>query len=504
MLELAFRSDPHDPAPVYRQLAGFLRAGIESGHIGALQKLPASRDLAESLGLGRNTVTRAYELIVDSGHAVAHVGQGTFVTRRTGHRVDGAAPALPRGFAWEGLFSLASRSVTLPPALLSSARARPRFDFRPGQVDRASLPVGALQRAFSTAISRQLRVLAEPAHPFGWPPLRAAIAASLCSRGIACSAEDVLVVAGAQHGLDLLARVLLDPGDTVVMEQPGYFGAALAFQSRQANLVGVGVDEEGLRTGELARLLRARRAKLVFTTPAVQSPTGVVLSESRRRELLSIADEHQLPIIEDDYDGELRLGGPAVPALKTLDRAGQVIYLGTFSKALLPGLRLGYLVADRALLARIAVARVADSLQSPVVTEAAMTELLASGALERHVRRVRRRHLERRDALLAALGQELPRSVHVTKPAGGTSVWLTLPGVFDGEALEQEARACGVGYLRGDAFFTDGRGRESLLLSFANVFPDEIRAGAERLGKAVRKVLAVSPAPSRARTRSRT
>lgn len=230
----------------------------------------------------------------------------------------------------------------------------------------------------------------------------------------------------------------------------------------------------------------------------------MALSESRRRELLALADEHQVPVLEDDYDGELRLGGPVVPALKTLDRAGQVIYVGTFSKALLPGLRLGYVVADRALLGRMAVARVADSLQSPAVTEAAVTELLVSGALERHVRGLRRRHVARRDALLSALAAALPTGAHVSRPAGGTQVWVTLPGVFDAEALEHEARARGVAYVRGDAAFLDGRGRESLWLSFANVLPEDIPAGVERLGQAVRKVLAVSPAASsRTRARSR-
>ncbi len=502
MLDLAFRPDPQSSEPVYRQLAAFLRGGIESGRLAAGLKLPATRDLADSLGLGRNTVTRAYEMLLETGCVHAHVGQGTFVAPLAGGRARDGAPGLARGFAWDGLFSLASRSVTVPAALRRSLAGATRFDFRPGTVDLASLPAAALQRAFGIAISRKLRLLAGAVDPMGWKPLREAIALRLGERGIVCDAADVLLVAGAQQALDLVSRVLLDPGDTVVMEQPGYFGAALAFQARGANLVGVGVDEEGLRTGELARVLRARRVKLVFTTPAVQSPTGVVLAETRRRELLALADEHQVPVFEDDYDGELRLGGPVVPALKTLDRAGQVIYVGTFSKALLPGLRVGYVVADRALVARLAVARLAAGLQSATVTEAALAELIESGALERHVRRLRKRHLERRDALLAALAEELPPGSHVTKPAGGTTVWVTLPGVFDAEALEQESRAREVTYVRGDGFFVDGRGRESLALSFANLFPDELRAGTQRLGQAVRKVLAVNPAPSRRRSRT--
>ncbi len=498
MLDLAFRPAPRPAGPVYRQLADWLHAEIAAGRIGAGQKLPASRDLADALGIGRNTVTRAYEMLLERGDVRAHVGQGTFVTPPPGAPARGAAP---RGFAWNGLLSRSSRATTLPAAFRTAARPGARYDFRPGQVDRASLPSGALQRAFQRAIDRRLRALAADSDPLGFAPLREAIADSVASRGIACGADDVLVVAGAQQAIDLVARVLVDPGEAVVVEQPGYFGATLALAAREAGLIGVGVDADGLRTGELARILRSRRVKLVFTTPAVQSPTGVVLSDARRAELLALADEHQVPVVEDDYDGELRLGGPPMPALKTLDRAGQVIYVGTFSKALLPGLRLGYVVADRPLLSRLALARVAAGLQGAVVTEAAVAELLRSGALERHVRALRRRHRERRDLLLAALEACLPRGARVVPPAGGTSVHVTLPGLVDAEALEQEARARGVAYLRGDAFHFDGQGRESLVLSFANTFPDEIQAGAERLGQAVRKVLAASPARRTSRTR---
>lgn len=495
MLDVAFQPDPRSASPLYRQLADFLRGAIAAGRIGAGQKLPASRDLAAALGIGRNTVTRAYEELLDAGCVRAHVGQGTFAAPVPG----AASPALPLDFAWSGLFSQTSRSLAIPAALAASARGGARFDFRPGQVERAHLPVSALQRAFRLAITRRLRDVASQADPLGFPPLRAAIAASLAGRGIACGPEDVLVVAGAQQALDLIGRVLLDPGDTVVLEQPGYFGAALAFGSRGANLVGVGVDEEGLRTGELARVLGARRVKLVFTTPAVQSPTGVTLAGSRRRELLALADAHQVPIVEDDYDAELRLAGPAQPALRALDPGGQVIYVGTFSKALLPGLRVGYVVAHRALLGRLAAARVAAGLQGNTLDEAAVAELIAGGALERHVRQVRKRQRERRDVLLAALARELPAGFHAPRPAGGTSVWLTLPGVFDAEALEHEARLREVAYVRGDAFYLAERGRESLVLSFANLFPDEICAGVERLGQAVRKVLGARAIPSHTR-----
>jgi DNA-binding transcriptional MocR family regulator len=306
------------------------------------------------------------------------------------------------------------------------------------------------------------------------------------ARGIVCEPADVLITDGAQQALDLVGRVLLDPGDTVVLEQPGYFGAALAFRACGANLVGVGVDTGGLRTAELARLLRARRAKLLYTTPAVQSPTGAALEEGRRHALLELADQHQMPILEDDYDSTLRLGGTVSPALKTLDHAGQVIYVGTFSKALFPGLRVGYLVAARPLLERIAAAHLAASFQTSTLAQAALLELITAGALERHVRRVRRLYSERLAALLEAVGRELPEGTLATPPAGGTALWIRLPPRADADAILAAALEAGVAYARGDAFFLDGSGGDFLSLGFASLSPARIAEGVAILGRIVR------------------
>ena len=199
--------------------------------------------------------------------------------------------------------------------VLPKGSASIRFDFRGGQVATDALPVDDVRRAFARAIARSLPALAVHLDPLGWLPLRREIVLHLVARGIECRPSDVAVVNGAQQAVDAAAHALLDPGDTVVMEQPGYFGAALAFTACESNLVGVGVDEQGLKTAELARVLQARRVKLVYTTPAAQCPTGAVMSEARRRELLALADEYQVPIFEDDYDSELRFLGAPIPAL---------------------------------------------------------------------------------------------------------------------------------------------------------------------------------------------
>jgi GntR family transcriptional regulator/MocR family aminotransferase len=318
------------------------------------------------------------------------------------------------------------------------------FDFRGGQIDRASFPARALARAAAHAIKANGATMASDRDPFGWAPLRNALAHRLVARGVACTPDDVLIVGGAQQALDLVGRVLVDPGDTVVVEQPGYFGAALAFRAAGAHLVGVRVDEGGLRTDDVARLLRTRRAKLVYVTPAVQCPTGVTLAEPRREALLALADAHQVPILEDDYDSELRLGAPALPALKARDAAGQVIYVGTFSKAFFPGMRIGYVVAPRPLLERLAAAHLVADFQTSPLPQATMTELITGGVLEHHVRRVRRVYAERLAAMREALARGFPPETGVGAPLAGNAVWVTLPPDVDGDAVAAAARTAGI------------------------------------------------------------
>jgi DNA-binding transcriptional MocR family regulator len=489
-MDLAFEPARGSDAPIFRQLADRLEALVRADRLAPGAKLPATRELAAALGLGRNTVTRAYERLIVGGLFTARVGQGTFVVApptRSARAPQGARPSSARGFVWAGLFARRTRALAVPPALRDDAGGR--FDFRGGQVDGASLPGRDLAWAFGRACARasRLRELAAHRDPFGWPPLRREIARHLVSRGIACAPEDVAVVSGAQQAIDLAARVLVDPGDVVAVEQPGYFGATLAFAACQAHLVGIGVYAEGLRTAALARVLRSRRVKLLYVTPATQSPTGAVLAEARRRELLALADEHQMPILEDDYDAELRYAGPALPALKTRDQAGQIIYVGTFSKILFPALRLGYVVAPRPLLEKMVLARWLADFGTGVVEQEALATLLRTRGLERHLKRLRRLYAERRDAMLIALRAAMPAGTAWSEPRGGQAVWVTLPPGADAARIYDAARARGVAYTRGEAFFVDGRGAAHLMLAFTPLDADAIAEGVAELGRIVRR-----------------
>jgi GntR family transcriptional regulator/MocR family aminotransferase len=484
VLDLAFRPDPEAPEPLYRQLGGYVRGLIEAGRLLPGQKLPATRELARSLGLGRNTVNLAYEGLAESGWVTAHVGQGTFVSSPRAAAVSGDGSSEGgRGFVWESLFSKRGH-LRLLPRTTPGRQREVRFDLRAGRVELGALPLDVLRRAASRAV-RELPAVANRIEPGGSGALRGEVARSLVARGISCEADDVLIVHGAQQALDLVARTLLDPGDTVVVEQPGYFGAPLAFAGSQATLVGVGVDAEGLRVEELRRILRARRVKLIYTTPAVQCPSGVVMSAGRRAELLELADATQTPVLEDDYDCQLRLGSKTPLALKAMDAAGQVIYVGTFSKALFPGLRLGYVVAAPALRERLQLGQLASDFGCSKLDELLLLDLLRTGALQRHVRRMRRVYRERLDALVTALGEGLPEDVVVTRPAGGTALWLTLPGTVDAAIVHERAEEAGIAYTRGHEFFIDERGSQHLYLSFACHEPSELVLAARELTRIV-------------------
>jgi DNA-binding transcriptional MocR family regulator len=416
------------------------------------------------------------------------VGQGTFVASRGLSVRRPAADAGARAFAWDGLLAARTRRLRRPAGVEEPAEIV--FDFRPGGVDAESAPELELKRAFSRALSRHGRAIAaHRADPLGWPPLREAIARILVTRGIAVRADEVMVTNGAQHALDLIARCLVDPGDAVAIEQPGYFAASLAFACNGAHLLGIPVDERGLRTDALARALRARRVKLIYTTPAVQSPTGVVLDDARRDELLALADEHQTPVVEDDYDGELRLCGPPTAALKTRDAMQQVLYVGTFSKAIAPSLRVGYLVAPPELLSRFALTRLASDFGSNGIVQAAMAELLETSDLERHVRRVRRLYSSRLEALDRALRASMPNGASWRLPAGGSALWLTLPPRIDSDALWREMLRSGVAAARGDVFHFDGSGGDHLLLGVAGLGAEAAGEGAALLGRMVHRAV---------------
>ncbi|MGX7704237.1 MocR-like pyridoxine biosynthesis transcription factor PdxR [Methylobacterium sp. Gmos1] len=467
--------------PASARIGAGLKAQIAAGVYPPGAPLPSTRALAAELGVSRTTVTAAYDQLIAEGYLETRPGAPTRV----------AAGLLPRAApaaAGPGLaprLSAFGRRVLAEPA--PEALPAPAIDFRYGDLSGDDFPVLAWRRALNAVLLRRPARLGY-GDPRGLPELRAALQAYLWrARGLSCGLDQIVVVNGSQQGIDLCARLLVDPGDRVVMEDPGYGAARRVFAAAGAAIVPVPVDTEGLQTGRLAEVGPAR---LAYVTPSHQFPLGGVLPASRRHALLAWAEGCGATILEDDYDGEYRFDARPVEALRSLDRAGRVVYAGTVSKTLSPQLRLGYLVVPESLSAAFAEAKRLADRQAPGLEQAALAALLTEGGYERHLRQARRRNAGRRAALLAALSESFGAAVRVEGAAAGLHLvaWFTGVPAAAEAGMAAAARAAGIGVYPVGPLYHDAStrpDRAGLLLGFAGSEPETVRTGIRRLAAAL-------------------
>src|ERR1051326_5184514 len=490
--------------PLGQQLVDELRRRVQAGSLGPGERLPPVRGLATSLKVTPETVAGAYKRLVDEGYLRGEVGRGTFV----------AAPPLR---AEEDPPAPFEAGGSLPAFASPDSRELLRLASRPGVVSFAAsvaaldlAPVEALRQALSDTLktdgAQALQVGATP----GYPPLRAAIASLLEQRGMTVEASSVCVTSGCQQGIDLAAKVFVGPGDAVLVEQPSFLGALEAFRARGARIVGVPIESDGLRTEALPALIQRHRPKLLYCMPTYQNPTGRSLSPENRRALLRIAAAYDLPIVEDDSAGFFNLDGSsanAPPSLKAEDQAGYVIHLGTFSKLIGAGLRLGWLVADAPVFNKLVAAKYASDLSSDALVQRAVHRLMLNGTLDAHLASARAEYCLRRDTLLNALRcpNALPDGVRFDAPEGGFNLWLELPreGPTSTELFLEAVRR-GVAFVPGPFFFSaGGGGRKSsaalrgLRLSYSALEPQALERGVQLLSEALR-VLSSAARPAEA------
>ncbi|MET9445142.1 PLP-dependent aminotransferase family protein [Streptomyces sp. NPDC006610] len=317
----------------------------------------------------------------------------------------------------------------------------------------------------------------------GEPALRTALAARTTARGLATGPDDLLVTTGSQQALSLLAAALVEPGDTVLVESPCYLAALQAFGLAGARIVAVPGDADGVDPQALAELVVSERPKLLYTVPTFQNPTGRTMPAARRAEVAAVAARHGLWIVEDDPYGELRFEGERVPWIAAhAEAADRVVLLGSFSKVMAPGLRLGWLRAPEGLRRACAVAKQAADLHTPTVNQLAAARYLADRDLDAHVARVAGVYRERRDAMLAGLPDALPAGAVWNRPEGGMFLWVRLPEAYDTAALLPRVVAHDVAYVPGAPFYADAPDRSTLRLCFVTQTPAEIREGLRRLG----------------------
>jgi len=335
----------------------------------------------------------------------------------------------------------------------------------------------------------------------GYLPLRELLVRHMTRYGIKVTPDNVLITSGSQQALDLIGKLLLNPGDLVMTEVPTFLGAIQAFTAYQAGFVTVPIDDEGLEVEQLEEALRAG-PKFLYLLPNFQNPGGVTLSLERRRRVVELASRYGAPIVEDDPYGQLRYDGHHLPPLVKVDaefhgcasgeRAfrGGVLYLGTLSKTLAPGLRIGWVVAPEEVIRKLVLLKQGTDLHTSTFTQMVAYETARGGFLDRHVRWIRKVYGERRDAMLGALERHFPPGVGWTHPLGGLFVWVTLPPGLDSSELLESALAEKVAFVPGASFFPAGGGAETLRLNFSYCAPSRIEEGIARLGVVLRRRLA--------------
>ena len=474
VFELALALPPRGARNRVRELHGQLRAAIFDGRLKPGLQLPPSRHLAQALDVSRNAVVCVYDLLLSEGYLTARTGSGTFVADvpqrpATPPRREPPAPDPRLGPAWRDL-----------PARRAPSPVGFAYDFRIGLPDQGQAPFDIWRRLSDRALRAMARQGPIYTEPEGGPALREAVARHAAfARAVSCTADDIVVTNGAQQAFDLIARILVTPGETTVaVEDPGYAPLRAAFARAGAILAPTPVDAEGLVVDALPS-----DARVICVTPSHQFPLGVPMSPARRAALLAFARARGALILEDDYDSEFRYGGRPLEALQTLDRDACVFYVGTFSKSLFPALRLGYVAGPAWARPALVEARRTTDGRGAFLPQETLAAFIAEGHLARHVRRMRKLYGARREILLDALNRRL--GLAPLPSTAGLHLAVELPDHLDAEALARHAADAGVGLVPLSRYAVSRPGRNGLVFGYGLIEADRIDEGVRRLAQAL-------------------
>ncbi len=472
--ELNIALERESEIPLYRQLITQIRAQINGGDLPAGTRLPASRALATELGLSRISVVNAYNELRAAGYLSAHAGRGTFVARE--RDAPEARQQLPPAPATRQRASSIREMMRL-------ARKKSLIDFSGGAPPSDFFPVRYLQDAINQVIERDGADALAYEAPEGYPPLRGAVRDYVRVIGINCRVEDVLITGGAQQAIDLVLQSLMRDGDTLLTADPTYLGIIDIAEARRVHIHGIPIDEDGIRIDALENAIDQLRPRLIYVMPSYQNPTGHLMPLHRRRQLVRLAARHRIPILEDEVYREFRYDGDELPPLKALDESGVVIHTNAFTKVLLPGIRIGYLVADGPYYQRLARVKQAADISTPGLNQRAIHLLLERGVLAKQLERNRLELRRRRVAALAAAQRYLPAGSQWKAPGGGLFLWVELPAVGPSAAETFIAAiARDVAFAIGALFYTGEGGRQAMRLNFGIHKPETIEEGFRRIG----------------------
>ncbi len=485
--------DRNNPTPLYVQIKDRLAELIQSGLLAPGARLPSTRELASSMGVNRNTVINAYEQLEVEGLVSSHVGRGTAVRGRLP-----AGPAARREqaerMAVEALLSSTWRSTypQLPAGaeqLLEAPEVEGTISFASHEPDLSLFPVEEFAGCLQSAMRSYGADLLAAGPSRGFAPLIEHMPGFLARRGIQCTDREIMIVNGIQQALSIVGRLFVDPGDTVIMENLSYPAALGVFRSLQASCIGIPLDDDGIRVDLVQGVLARRAAKLLYVIPTYQNPTGAVLSPERRERLLELAREHQVVIVEDDYVHDLSFDGREVLPLKARDARDGVIYLGSFSEILCPGIRLSWIVAPATIIDRLLLIKQLTDLYSNRILQGALLEFARKGFLERHLKRKRAVYRKRRDLLGDAMKHSFPEEAAWKKPRGGLFQWVDLPRGTDTLSLLLKTRGRGVVFVPDRVFSVEEWERSGLRLGFAGIDEGTIEKGIRILGDTLKETL---------------
>jgi DNA-binding transcriptional MocR family regulator len=480
----AFSIDFNGSEPVYRQIAVEIRRSILDGRMAVGSRLPATRDLAQTLGVNRNTVVAAFDTLANEGWVTSQTGRGTFVAER--RPTPTASPSVADGEMLRSGFSRTAESASVGglQSIYRLAIQQGGISFVGSYPAADLLPVSSFAESLSTVLAENGAAVLGYGPTAGSPQLRETIAKKMRDDGSVVESDSILITSGAQQAIELVFRTFVERGDSVVIEQPTYTGAISVLNALGARIVGVGVDDEGLRPDLLEVALERHRPKILYVQPTFHNPTAAVMSAERRAQVVALCRRFNCLIVEDDWAGELRFEGDAEPTLHALDPTN-VIYLSTFSKKLMPGIRIGWVAAPDTVLEKLVeLKRLQDCGSSPLI-QAALDHFLRAGGLTKHLEKAIPAYRARRDSICDALATHMPKEAVFRRPIGGMFVWVTLPIGFDGTGVAAEAQQRGVLYSRGDLFHGDGSGLNSFRLTFSAVDVCDIERGIAVLGELI-------------------
>ena len=476
--------------PLYLRIRDDLKRQIASGELAPGSKLPSSRQLAADLKVSRITVTNAYAELEADGLIESRVGAGTFVAAPWPAAPTPDAAAAPESPRWQAGLETGIHPVR-DAVLRETARTEDGLiTFGRARGDPRLFPSHLLRRFFSEVLADERSSALEYETGQGYGPLRAVLAQYLRRQGILAEPDDIVITAGAQQAIDLLGRALVRPGDCVVVECPTFPGALEVFETRGAELAGVPLDGEGMSATALERALRQRRPRLIYTVPTFHNPSGVVMSAARRREVVTLAQRYDVPILEDEYLREVRFGSPIPPPLAASDRHGHVVHVGSFSKSLAPALRLGYIMARGPLCETLVSLKRATDICTSAIMQRAVCRFLESGAVYGHWKRVSHVYRRRQAAMVAALQRHFPPGAAWNVPPGGLLLWVELPAAVSVMRLFEDASREGVSFAAGPAFFLEPADQPFIRLNFAALDEAQIERGVAILGQLVAAQLA--------------